>query len=46
MDASVYCWFGKVDSHLHLAVDDTSGKIVAAYFDTQETLNGYYNLLY
>ncbi len=46
MDTSVYRWFGDENSHLHLAVDDASGKIVAAYFDTQETLNGYYNLLY
>lgn len=46
MDASVYRWFGDEDSHLHLAIDDASGNILAAYFDTQETLNGYYNLLY
>lgn len=32
--------------HLHLAIDDATGFPVGAYFDTQETLNGYYHLLY
>ena len=32
--------------HLHLAIDDASGEVVGAYFDTQETLNGYYNVFY
>lgn len=46
MDASVHVWFGDVKAHLHAAIDDSTGTIVAAYFDTQETLNGYYHLLY
>ncbi|MCL6222803.1 ISNCY family transposase [Streptococcus dysgalactiae subsp. equisimilis] len=45
MDASQYLWFAQVETHLHLAVDDASGDIVGAYFDTQETLNGYYHVL-
>lgn len=32
--------------HLHLAVDDASGTVVGAYFDTQETLRGYYNVFH
>lgn len=45
MDASSYNWFGNEIVHLHLAIDDASGNIVGAYFDTQETLNGYYHVL-
>ena len=33
-------------SQLHIAVDDATGTIVGAYFDYQETLNGYYNILH
>ena len=46
MDASVHLWFGEEKAHLHLAIDDCTGMIVAAYFDTQETLKGYYHVLY
>lgn len=46
MDASVHNWFGNEKSYLHIAIDDYSGEIVAAYFDKEETLSGYYNLLY
>ncbi len=46
MDASSTVWFEDVVSHLHLAVDDCTGEVVGAYFDTQETLNGYYNVFY
>lgn len=45
MDASSYNWFGNEVTHLHLAIDDASGNIVGAYFDTQETLKGYYHVL-
>jgi len=45
MDASVHLWFGKQKVHLHAAIDDSTGTIVGAYFDTQETLNGYYQVL-
>lgn len=46
MDASEYVWFGDTKTHLHIAVDDASGTLVGAWFDTQETLNGYYNVLH
>lgn len=46
MDASSYNWFGNDVTHLHLAIDDASGDIVGGYFDTQETLNGYYHVLH
>jgi hypothetical protein len=45
MDASLHDWFGPNKSQLHIAVDDASGEIVGAYFDAQETLKGYYNVL-
>jgi len=44
MDASPYEWFGEGKTTLHIAVDDATGKIVGAYFDEQETLNGYYHI--
>lgn len=46
MDASVHAWFGDTKTQLHVAVDDSTGAITGAYFDTQETLNGYYQVLY
>lgn len=46
MDASQLVWFNNIETHLHVAIDDASGDIVGAYFDTQETLNGYYNVLH
>lgn len=46
MDASSYNWFGDQITHLHLAIDDASGNIIGAYFDTQETLKGYYHVLH
>lgn len=45
MDASIHHWFGNTKTQLHIAVDDATGAIVGAYFDSQETLNGYYNVL-
>lgn len=46
MDASPHVWFGNIVTHLHLAIDDATGKIIGAYFDEQETLNAYYHVLY
>jgi transposase len=46
MDASLHHWFGETKTQLHIAVDDALGQIVGAYFDEQETLNGYYHVLY
>ena len=44
MDASVYTWFADVKVYLHLAVDDSTGSIVGAYFAPEETQR-YYNVL-
>ena len=44
MDGSSHLWFGEKKSCLHLAADKTTNTIVGAYFDWQETLNGYYNV--
>lgn len=46
VDASIHLWFGNVKTALHAAIDDSTGQVVAAYFDSQETLNGYYNIYY
>ncbi|MDR0305335.1 MAG: ISNCY family transposase [Chitinispirillales bacterium] len=45
MDASFHIWFGDEKYTLHLAIDDATGMVVGGYFDKQETLNGYYNVL-
>lgn len=39
-------WFGEKKTCLHLAIDKATSTIVGAYFDKQETLNGYYHVLY
>ncbi len=44
LDASPHLWFGSQITHLHAAIDDASGNILALYFDKQETLNGYYQI--
>lgn len=46
MDASLHLWFGDTKCQLHIAIDDSTGSIVGAYFDEQETLKGYYNVLH
>ena len=46
MDGSIHLWFGVKKVCLHLAIDKATSTIVGAYFDKQETLNGYYNVLY
>ena len=45
-DACIHIWFGNMKTALHAAIDDSTGYVVAAYFDNQETLNGYYNVYY
>ena len=45
-DACMHIWFGNTKTALHAAIDDSTGHVVAAYFDNQETLNGYYNIYY
>lgn len=44
LDASPHLWFGNSISHLHLAIDDATGSILGAFFDTQETLRAYYEI--
>lgn len=44
MDASPFEWVPGQIWHLHLAIDDALGTITGAWFDTQETLNGYYHV--
>jgi hypothetical protein len=41
VDASEFIFFGNKVVHLHLFVDRATNKILAGYFDSQETLNGY-----
>ena len=46
IDASIHPWFANIKSALHAAIDDSTGQVLAAHFDEQETLNGYYNIYY
>ena len=46
MDATPYEWIPGQIWHLHLAIDDATGRITGGYFDTQETLNGYYHVFH
>lgn len=45
-DGSIHLWFGEKKTCLHLAIDKATSTIVGAWFDFQETLNGYYHVLY
>lgn len=45
-DGSIHVWFGDIKTCLHLAIDKATSTIVGAWFDKQETLNGYYHVLY
>ena len=45
-DGSIHAWFGEIKTCLHLAIDKATSTIVGAYFDKQETLNGYYNVFH
>lgn len=45
-DACIHLWFGDIKTTLHAAIDDATGQVLAAFFDKQETLNGYFNVLY
>ena len=44
MDGSIHLWFGTKKCCLHLSIDKTTNTVVGAYFDWQETLNGYYHI--
>ena len=45
-DGAIHEWFGGFKTCLHLAIDKATSTIVGAYFDKQETLNGYYNVFH
>ena len=45
-DGSIHLWFGDKKTCLHLAIDKATSTIVGAYFDKEETLNGYYHVLH
>ena len=45
-DGSIHLWFGDKKTCLHLAIDKATSTIVGAWFDNQETLNGYYHIFY
>ena len=45
-DGSIHQWFGDIKTCLHLAIDKATSTIVGAYFDKQETLNGYYHVFH
>lgn len=45
-DGSIHMWFGGIKTCLHLAIDKATSTIVGAWFDKQETLNGYYHIFY
>ena len=46
MDASPYEWVPGQTWHLHLEIDDATGTVTGAWFDTQETLRGYYHVFH
>ena len=46
MDATPYEWVPGQIWHLHLAIDDATGIVTGAWFDTQETLDGYYHVFH
>ena len=45
MDASECIWFGDDVTTLHVAIDDSLGRIVGAWIEKEETLSGYYHVL-
>ena len=45
-DGSIHPWFGGIKSCLHLAIDKATSTILGAWFDNEETLNGYYHVFY
>lgn len=45
IDASIHRWFAGQQVALHAAIDDASGTVLAAWFEPQETLRGYYQIL-
>lgn len=45
MDASIHHWFGDSVHSLHAVIDDATGIVMGAWFEEQETLEGYYQTL-
>lgn len=47
IDASLHNWLGSEEPKitLHGAIDDATGIVMGLYFDKEETLKGYYNML-
>ena len=46
MDACEKRWFGGIVSHLHLAVDKATKKVLFGWFEYEEITRGYFVLLY
>ena len=47
MDASIFDWLSNGSYyHLHGAIDDATGKILALYFEKEENFNGYCELMF
>ena len=46
MDACEKEWFGSIVSHLHLAVDKATKKVLFGWFEYEEITRGYFVLLY
>lgn len=45
MDAAFWIWFGSDETALHLAVDKATSKVLAGYFDYEETTQAYLIIL-
>lgn len=46
MDATPFEWVTGQIWHLHVSIDDATGRLLGAWFDIQETLDGYYHVLH
>lgn len=48
IDASIHRWFGEECERaaLHGAIDDATGMVMGLYFDKEETLRGYYEMMW
>lgn len=46
MDASPKIWFGDIETHLHLAVDKGTKKVLCGWFEYEEITRAYFVLLF
>ena len=48
IDASIHNWFGDLlpKATLHGAIDDATGTVMGLFFDREETLKGYYEMMW